>query len=207
MGKVHFITGTMMSGKTTHLLQQHFNLENAFPGEVLLVNKNDRAGSSVCTNRMGGISYSVGLQDTTDIIELVQHEEEQSRHQIKHILVDEAQFLTPTQVEQLAHLADVHDTTIYMYGLITTFKGNMFPATKRIIELADSITHLHNGIRCWCGQPATHNALFHIGPQPGTEKIPESSTTDYQVMCRKHFLEHRNNTTKNVAKSSIKHGS
>lgn len=197
MASIVFYTGTMMSGKTTHLLQNHYNLENAFPGEVLLINKNDRSGDSVCTNRMGGVSLSTGLTDESNIYDIVTAHEEKTRQQIKHILVDEVQFLTTTQIEELAHLADIRHTNIYAYGLLTSYKGKLFPATQRLIELADKIVQLENGMRCWCGKPATHNALYLYekavtnGPD---DLVDNHKSIHYQVMCRKHFLEHITNT-------------
>lgn len=197
MASIVFYTGTMMSGKTTHLLQNHYNLENAFPGEVLLINKNDRSGDSVCTNRMGGVSLSTGLTDTSSIFDIVTEHEEKTRQQIKHILVDEVQFFTTTQIEELAYLADIRHTSIYAYGLLTSYKGKLFPATQRLIELADKIVQLENGMRCWCGKRATHNALYLYEKAVSTspdDLVDNNKSIHYQVMCRKHFLEHINNT-------------
>ncbi len=193
MGKIHFLTGTMSSGKTTHLLQSHFNIEDAFPGEVMLMNKNDRSGESICTNRTGGMSVSTGLTNDSDLIDIVCAQEKQTETKIKFLFIDEAQFLSIAQVEQLAHLADIQDITVYAYGLLTSYKGELFAASQRLIELADRIVQINNGMRCWCGERATHNALYLAGRSASagaTEIVDNSDLVDYRVMCRKHFLEH-----------------
>ena len=193
MGRLTFLTGTMSSGKTTHLLQSHFNIEDAFPGQVLLINKNDRSGDSVCSNRMGGMSLSCGVTDDTNIIDLVSKQEQETDHKIAYIFVDEVQFFSIAQIEELVHLADVQDIDIYAYGLLTSYKGELFTASKRLIELCDRIVQINNGMRCWCGLRATHNALYLGGrsANTGSETVVDNAdNVDYRVMCRRHFLEH-----------------
>ncbi len=193
MGRITFLTGTMSSGKTTHLLQSHFNIEDAFPGQVLLINKNDRSGESVCSNRMGGMSLSCGVTDDTNIVDLVSKHEQETDEKISFIFVDEVQFFTIRQIEQLVHLTDVQNINIYAYGLLTSYKGELFTASKRMIELCDKIVQISNGMRCWCGDHATHNALYLGGHRAnsGNETVVDNTDgIDYRVMCRKHFLEH-----------------
>ena len=193
MGKLVFLTGTMSSGKTTHLLQSHFNLDAAFPNQVLLLNKNDRSGESVCSNRLGGAALSISVKNDTDIIRLISSYEEDNYTTVKFLFIDEVQFFTINQIEQLAYLTDIQDCTIYAYGLLTSYKGKLFDASKRLLELCDKIVQINNAVRCWCGEPATHNALFMYGQSIKSGKdeiIDNSSVIDYQVMCRKHFLEH-----------------
>lgn len=199
MGTFTFITGTMSSGKTTHLLQTHFNIESAFPGQVMLLNKNDRSGESVCSNRTGGASLSTGLTDDSSLVDIITNEEQRTRTTISHVFIDEAQFLTEDQVESLAYLVDVHDINVYAYGLMTSYKGKLFDATIRILELCDRVIQVSNGMRCWCGKRATHNALFVAGAKASsgaTTIVDNSDMIDYQVMCRRHFLEHIENTSK-----------
>jgi len=193
MGRLTFLTGTMSSGKTTHLLQSHFNMEDALPGQVLLINKNDRSGDSVCSNRMGGISLACGVTDDTNIVDLVSKHEQETDQKIAYIFVDEVQFFSIAQIEELVHLADVQDIDIYAYGLLTSYKGELFTASKRLLELCDKIVQISNGMRCWCGARATHNALYLSGRSANTGSdtiVDNADDIDYRVMCRKHFLEH-----------------
>ena len=186
--------GTMSSGKTTHLLQSHFNLNKAFPNEVMLLNKNDRSGDSVCTNRMGGMSHSTGVCEETTLKDAVANFEEMFSTEVRYIFIDEVQFFSIDQVNELPYLADHCNIEIIAYGLLTTYKGSLFPATQRLLEVSDRIVQMRNGVRCWCGSRATHNALFKGGKgvSSGETEIVDNDelVIDYQVMCRRHFLEH-----------------
>lgn len=194
MARLTFLTGTMSSGKTTHLLQSHFNVEDAFPGQVMLINKNDRSGDSVCSNRLGGMAISIGITDDDNIIDLVSQQEKATESKVAYIFVDEVQFFSVLQIEQLAHLVDVNKININAYGLLTSYKGELFTASKRIIELCDRIIQIGNGMRCWCGSAATHNALYLNGKSvnSGSDTVVDNANDiDYRVMCRQHFIEHK----------------
>ena len=193
MARLTFFTGTMSSGKTTHLLQSHFNAEAAFPGQVMLINKHDRSGNSVCSTSLGGASLSISVDDTMNIIDLVTEQEKATNTNVKFIFVDEVQFLSLQQIEQLARLVDVSKIDISTYGLLTSYKGELFAATKRLIELCDRIIQINNGMRCWCGAHATHNALYLSGKgiRSGSDTVIDSTNAvDYKGMCRRHFTEH-----------------
>jgi thymidine kinase len=142
---------------------------------------------------MGGMSLSCGVTDETNIIDLVSKQEQETDSKIAYIFVDEVQFFSIPQIEQLVHLADVQDIDVYAYGLLTSYKGELFTASKRLIELCDKIVQISNGMRCWCGARATHNALYLGGrsANTGSETVVDNAdNVDYRVMCRRHFLEH-----------------
>ena len=105
------------------------------------------------------------------------------------ILVDEAQFLTKEQVERLAFLVDQYDINVMCYGLRSDFKTHLFEGSKRLFELADSISEI-KGI-CKCGRKSIVNArtnkngeILVVGPtvMVGMEDI-------YTTMCRKCYFE------------------
>ena len=193
MGRLSFFMGTMASGKTTHLLHSHYNAEDAFGAEVMLLNKNDRSGESVCTNRTGSEANSIAVTDDTALTALVAETELKKDVHIKYIFVDEVQFFTTSQIEQMATLADTNDIDVNAYGLLTPYKGELFPTVKRLLELSDRVIQINNGIRCQCGRYATHNALYinGRGAQTGDDTVVDNSDgVEYKVMCRKHFLQH-----------------
>jgi thymidine kinase len=203
MARITFLTGTMASGKTTHLLQTHFNIEAAFPTQVLLVNRNDRMGSSICSSRMGGMTVCETINTDDSLVSLIDNHNHTNQTSIKYLFVDEAQFLTSQQVDELVELADLKDIEIYAYGLLTNFKGSLFSASQRLIEVCDRLIQLDNGVRCWCGNPATHNALFISGEphvEGADEVVDASDMVEYRVMCRKHFTSHRNHQSKTSSK-------
>lgn len=185
--------GTMASGKTTHLLHSHYNAETAFGPQVMLINKNDRSGESLCTNRTGGEAASIAVADDTILTTLVAETERKKDVHIKYIFVDEVQFFTAPQIEQMATLADENGIEVNAYGLLTSYKGELFPTVRRLLELSDRVIQINNGIRCHCGQYATHNALYinGRGAQTGNDTIVDHSDgVTYRVMCRRHFLQH-----------------
>jgi thymidine kinase len=148
---------------------------------------------------MGGMSLSCGVTDETNIVDLVSKQEQETDNKIAYIFVDEVQFFSIAQIEQLVHLADVQDIDIYAYGLLTSYKGELFKASKRLIELCDKIVQISNGMRCWCGARATHNALYLGGrsAHTGSETVVDNAdNVDYRVMCRRHFLEHIGHNSK-----------
>jgi thymidine kinase len=148
---------------------------------------------------MGGMSLSHGINDDTNIVDLVSKYEQETDNKISYIFVDEVQFFSTDQIEQLVHLADVQDIDIFAYGLLTSYKGELFTASKRLIELCDRIVQISNGMRCWCGARATHNALYLSGRSANTGSdtiVDNADNIDYRVMCRRHFLEHTGNHSK-----------
>jgi len=192
MGKVIFKHGTMSSGKTTLLLQTHFNLNAAFPSQVMLINKHDRCGDNICTSRSGISELATTISEEDIICDVVDAYEKDKLSKIKFILADETQFFTLSQIESLVWLADTRDIEIHAFGLLTSYKGELFPSSKRLLELADKSHQIKNHVRCWCGEPATHNALYVNGKRvfAGQDTIVDNDKLiEYIVVCRKHFFE------------------
>tara|TARA_B100000287_G_C20481344_1_gene721300 strand:- start:342 stop:938 length:597 start_codon:yes stop_codon:yes gene_type:complete len=192
MGKIIFKHGTMSSGKTTLLLQTHFNLNAAFPSQVMLINKHDRCGDNICTSRTGVSELATTICDEDVICDVVEEYEKDKRSKIKFILADETQFFTVEQIESLVWLADTEDIEVHAFGLLTSYKGELFPSSKRLLELADKSHQIKNHVRCWCGAPATHNALYVNGKRTfsGEDTIVDNEKLiEYIVVCRKHFFE------------------
>ena len=77
---------------------------------------------------------------------------------LDYLVCDEAQFYTGAQVEQLAQVVDELDVDVYAFGLLTDFRGKLFPGSARLLEIADERLELQVQARCWCGKAATHNA-------------------------------------------------
>ena len=89
-------------------------------------------------------------------------------------------------------LADTEDIEVHAFGLLTSYKGELFPSSKRLLELADKSHQIKNHVRCWCGAPATHNALYVNGKRTfsGEDTIVDNEKLiEYIVVCRKHFFE------------------
>ena len=115
-------------------------------------------------------------------------------HHVDYVIVDEAQFFTPAQVEQLCQMADEAQVDVYGFGIATDFRGRLFPGAARWFELADEVALLQVEVLCWCGRPGRFNArvvddevVAHR--RHGRRRRHASSAgtrVRYQVLCRAH---------------------
>ena len=113
------------------------------------------------------------------------------------MISDEVQFYSPAQCEQLARVVDELAVDVYAFGLLTSFQGELFPGTARMLELADERIEIQVEARCWCGARATHNARFVDGEQvvSGQLKVvgdtsgPASGEVTYDLLCRAHWMD------------------
>ena len=145
----------------------------------------DRFAAETITSRIGLEAPAIAFDAGTDIGACVvrQHDEDA----ISCVLVDEAQFLTAAQVDQLAHLCDVIGIPVLAYGLRTDFQGALFPGSARLLALADSLVEIKSV--CGCGRKATMN----LRVDGSGRAIAEGQQTEiggndrYVALCRRHF--------------------
>lgn len=181
--KIHFNYGCMNSGKSLELMRIAYNYEenNIYP--LILKPKID-------TRRVGKIFSRVGLEkeayeidDNTDFDELIQAN-------TKVILIDESQFLKTNQVDKIIEKTYEHNIkTIIFFGLKNDFRGELFEASKRIIEYSDNIEE--GTSVCFCGKKARQNARVINGEvkKTGPTIIIDDKKTkiDYVPLCNYHF--------------------
>ena len=112
-----------------------------------------------------------------------------------YLVCDEAQFYSPTQVEQLARLVDETEIDVFAFGITADFRTRLFPGSARLIELADRVEVLQVESLCWCGRRATHNARTVDGrmvvegdPVVGGDVRAGSGQIGYEVLCRRHHM-------------------
>ena len=112
---------------------------------------------------------------------------------VDYVVVDEAQFLAPEQIDQLARVVDGLDLDVYAFGITTDFRTRLFPGSQRLIELADRVEALQVEALCWCGARATHNArtvggvMVVEGAQVVVGDVDRlSGEVGYEVLCRRH---------------------
>jgi len=110
------------------------------------------------------------------------------------VIVDEAQFLTPVQVDALALAVDEDGLDVDCFGLMTAFDASIFPGSLRLVELADETVPLQVEVVCWCGRAGLVNAriedgtIARIGGRVSVGDIAgEGDATVYRVLCRKHW--------------------
>ncbi|MGI9156999.1 MAG: thymidine kinase, partial [Marmoricola sp.] len=127
---------------------------------------------------------------------------------IDYLICDEVQFFQPFQVDQLARIVDELQIDVFAFGILTDFRTILFPASARLVELADRMNVLQVEALCWCGKRATHNARTENGEMVTEgDVIVVGDTADldeeppqvgYEVLCRAH---HRRRMTTARAQS------
>ena len=194
MGGLRFSFGTMGSGKSTLALQILHNLTSR--GLVgVLCTRLDREEGTV-SSRLGVTRRAVEVTPALDLRALAE-DVIATQGSLDFLVCDEAQFFTDAQVEQLAAVVDDLDVDVYAFGLLTDFRGKLFPATARFLELADTRHELQVEARCWCGRPATHNARLVDGKQVYEGDvivlgdIRGAAEVSYELLCRQHWREGR----------------
>ncbi len=189
MGVLRFSFGTMGSGKSTLALQIHHNLTHGGLRGALC-SMLDRKGARV-SSRLGVSAEAVVIDPTVDLREVARN----GGKPLEYLVCDEAQFYTPEQIEQLAEIVDELRLDVFAFGLLTDFRGRLFPGTARLLELADVSEALQCEARCWCGDRATHNARVVDGVQVYEGELmvvdDPASAPDvrYELRCRKHWTE------------------
>jgi thymidine kinase len=180
----------MGSGKSTLALQIHHNLAGrGLRG--LLCTIHDRDGPRV-TSRLGVSAAAVEVVPDLDLFETAR--DFGRRHGgLDYLVGDEAQFYTVEQVEQLADVVDRLGADVFALGLLTDFRGRLFPGSARLLELADERDELHVEARCWCGAPATHSARVVDGRVVYEGELVVVGDTEgaggarYELLCRRHW--------------------
>ena len=196
-GVLKFFHGPMDCGKSTLALQLDYN-HSRQGRRGLLLTKLDRSRQAMITSRMGISRPAVEVDDECDLAELVRESWATGRR-VDYLIVDEAQFFTPVQIDQLALLADDGQVDVYAFGIATDFRGRLFPGSARLFELADESLPLQVEVLCWCGRPARFNArvvrgqVAREGPTVvvADVEVPEDApgstgSVRYQVLCRTH---------------------
>ena len=188
MAKLYFYYASMNAGKSTTLLQADFNYRERGLATMLFTAAIDtRFAPGTITSRIGLEAPATPFDAATDLAACAL-----DRHRtaaLACVLVDEAQFLSAEQVDQLARLADAHGIPVLAYGLRTDFRGQLFPGSARLLALADALVEIKSV--CTCGRKATMNLRVDADGRA----VREGAQTEiggndlYIAMCRRHFNE------------------
>ena len=177
----------MNAGKSTLLLQCAHNYRERGMRVLLYTPAIDtRAGVGVIGSRIGLSAAATPLTGKDDILELVRAALREGP--VACVLVDEAQFLSPVQVDQLTDVADRFDIPIMAYGLRSDFQGNLFPGSARLFALSDRVCEVKS--LCFCGRKAIMNLRTCNGiPVREGAQIEIGGNDRYVPLCRRHFKE------------------
>lgn len=208
MAELVFFSGTMDCGKSTLALQMDHN-HRARGRAGLIYTKLDRAGSDVLSSRLGLATPAHEVGDDLDFWDAVV-EHATSGQRVDYLICDEVQFYTPLQVEQLARLVDEMGLDVFAFGITADFRTQLFPGSRRMIELADRVQVLQVEALCWCGRRATHNARVVDGVMVvegeqvvvGDTKPGGDTLVEYEVLCRRHFMRRMSSAAARAAAAS-----
>lgn len=188
MAKLYYRYGAMSSGKTAALLQVAHNYEEKGLPVILIKPSVDTKGATRVTSRIGiEREVDVILAPTDLIIDRLPNTQKPWA-----IIVDEAQFLTPEQAEELYILTKMYDIPVLCYGLRCDFQMRGFPGSTRLLELADDLEELKT--ICSCGKKATQNLRLLDGKpifEGDQVAIDGASEITYTSVCGECYLKFR----------------
>ncbi len=184
MAKLYFKYGAMGSSKSAQALITKFNYEEKGMNVWLIKPGTDtRDGADIIQSRIGLRKQAQIIYPDDDIIE---EYHKAGDHDV--IIADEAQFLTPEQIDGLRKLVDENDLPVLCFGLRTDFLTHFFPGAKRLMELADSITEIKT--ICECGRKATVNARIDENGNVITkgDQVMLGGNDSYTAMCHRCWI-------------------
>ena len=185
MAKLYFKFGAMGCSKTAQALITKFNYEERGMKVMFLKPSTDtRDGVNVVRSRVGLWAEALAVPQDRDLYQLYTTE----YRTCNVVIVDECQFLAPEQVDELSQIVMDFDVPVLCFGLATDFLTHLFPGSRRLFEIAESISEIKSV--CRCGAKATVNARFD---DDGNivyhgEQVLLGGNSRYQAMCRKCWL-------------------
>lgn len=186
MAKLYFKYGAMGSSKTAQALITKYNYEeNDLSVWLLKPSADTRDGKKILRSRIGLEAEVEIVSAQTDIFQLFQTAR---LGKCDVIIVDECQFLTREQIDQLRAIVDEHNIPVMCFGLRTDFQTKLFPGSMRLMEVADTIQEIKT--ICDCGAKATVNARIdaegHIITQGA--QVVLGGNDSYIAMCHKCYI-------------------
>ncbi|CDD64302.1 thymidine kinase [Firmicutes bacterium CAG:882] len=196
MAKLYFKYGAMGSSKTANALITKFNYEErGMKVWLLKPAMDDRDGKDIIKSRIGLACRCFVVTPETNIVN-----EYEKLSGYDAVIVDEAQFLTPKQIDELRYIVDNMNVPVLCFGLRTDFLTHVFPGSLRLLEIADSISEIKT--ICRCGSKATVNARIDEQGNVITdgEQVLIGGNDSYEAMCYSCYMK------KIKSKKEIKNG-
>ena len=177
MAKLYFRYGAMGSSKTANAVMVQYNYRERGCEVLMLKPKlENRDGATIVRSRCGLEAECRYVEDLPEI----------DLSGIACVIVDEAHFLTRSQVRTLVDIVDDYNIPVICYGLRTDFRGELFEGSRELLCWADTIEEIKT--ICWCGRKATFNARVNNGRivREG-EQIMVGGNSTYISLCRRHW--------------------
>ena len=192
MAKLYFKYGAMGSSKTAQALITKYNYEeNGLKVWLIKPSADVRDGADILRSRIGLEAKVQVISPEMDVYAVFR----ESRSDCNVIIVDECQFMTPEQIDQLREIANDYEIPVMCFGLRTDFLTKLFPGSLRLLEVADTIQEIKT--ICDCGEKATVNARIDSDGHIVTEgaQVQLGGNDSYIAMCHRCWLrgirEHR----------------
>ena len=186
MAKLYYRYGAMGSSKSANALMVNYNYHERGQRALLIKPGVDtRDGADVIRSRMGlkakctvvGRNYDLCGLDLFDA---------GGKPKYQCVIIDESQFLTKAQIEQIVKIVDDFNIPVICYGLRTDFQGNLFEGSQWLMAWADTIEEVKT--ICWCGKKAIMTARFKDGVMTKEgEQIVLGANDTYTSLCRPHW--------------------
>jgi thymidine kinase len=188
MAQLYFYYSAMNAGKSTSLLQSAYNYaERGMRAEIFTAALDDRFGLGKVASRIGLESKAQLFNPTTNMRSTI--ETLLSNGKIDCLFIDEAQFLTKQQVQQLIYVVDKLNIPVLAYGLRTDFLAETFEGSQYLLAWADKLIELKT--ICHCGRKATFVVRIDENGHAVKEgeQVEVGGNDRYESMCRQHFSE------------------
>jgi|TARA_B110000444_G_C18818320_1_gene586344 thymidine kinase len=186
MAKLYFNYSSMNAGKSTALLQANHNyIERGMHTQLFTSSKDERYGINEIVSRIGIKADANPFSETSNIFVQVQ-EMDQSK-KINCVLIDEAQFLSKIQVQQLGQIVDDLNIPVLAFGIRTDFQGELFEGSKYLLAWSDNLKEIKTV--CHCGRKATMVVRIDKTGEIISEgvQIEVGGNERYVPLCRKDF--------------------
>lgn len=188
MAKLYFYYSSMNAGKSTSLLQSSYNYKERGMNTLILAPElDDRYGVGLVTSRIGLESEAITFKTSDDLFQII--DSQHTENTLHCILIDEAQFLSKSQVFQLGDVTDKLNIPVLAYGLRTDFRGEPFEGSKYLLAWSDNLKELK--AICHCGAKATMVVRMDESGNAITEgsQVEIGGNDRYVSLCRRHFRE------------------
>ena len=186
MAKLYFKYGAMGSSKTAQALITKYNYEeNGLKVWLIKPSADTRDGKQILRSR-------IGLEAEVEVIppdmDILARFDETRRGSCNVIIVDECQFLTERQIDELRSVVNDRNVPVMCFGLRTDFQTKLFPGSRRLMELADEIQEIKT--MCDCGAKATVNARIDASGHIITQgaQVVLGGNDSYIAMCHKCYI-------------------
>ena len=185
MAKLYFKYGAMGSSKTAQALITKYNYEeNGLKVWLLKPSADTRDGQDILRSRIGLEAKVEVAPPDSDICARFR---QTRKGCCDIIIVDECQFLTPEQIDQLRAIVNDYDIPVICFGLRTDFQTKLFPGSRRLMEIADTFDEIKT--ICDCGNKATVNARIDCTGHIVTEgaQVVLGGNDSYIAMCHRCY--------------------